>query len=124
MSTDSGISDNANATFGLRTVESTVNKDDDRIFTVNGHPFQVIGAGYSADMFLRFDPEYFETIVEYMLDMGLNTIRLEGKNEHPELYELADKYGLMVIAGWECCNKCKSSRLPLFRGTSHLEHPG
>ncbi|KAF4124727.1 exo-1,4-beta-D-glucosaminidase [Geosmithia morbida] len=101
----SGVSDSVNGTFGLRSVTSKVNKDDDRVFTVNGHPFQVIGSGYSADMFLRFDPEYFETIVQYMLDMGLNTIRLEGKNEHPELYEIADRYGLMVMAGWECCNK-------------------
>lgn len=104
----SGVSDTAKSSFGLRTVTSKVNEDDDIVFTVNGHPFQVIGGGYSADMFLRFDTERFEAIVKYMLDMGLNTLRLEGKNEQPELYEIADKYGLMVIAGWECCNKCKT----------------
>lgn len=59
-------------------------------------------------MFLRFDPERFETIVKYMLDIGLNTLRLEGNNEHPELYEITDRLGLMVIAGWECCNKWES----------------
>lgn len=37
--------------------------------------------------------------------MGLNTIRLEGKQEHPEMYELADEMGLMIMAGWECCDK-------------------
>ena len=37
--------------------------------------------------------------------MGMNTIRLEGKMEHPELYEIADRLGLMVMPGWECCDK-------------------
>ena len=110
VSSRAEVSDSIEGTFGLRTVTSKVNDDDDIVFTVNGHPFQVIGSGYSADMFLRFDPGRFEAIVKYMLDMGLNTIRLEGNNEHPELYEIADKYGLMVIAGWECCNKCKASQ--------------
>lgn len=111
VSTGSTLSDSVKGSFGLRTVTSKVNEDDDIVFAVNGHPFQVIGGGYSADMFLRFNTERFETIVKYMLDIGLNTIRLEGNNEQPELYEIADKYGLMVIAGWECCNKCKAADL-------------
>lgn len=37
--------------------------------------------------------------------MGMNTIRLEGKEEHPELYDVADRLGLMVMPGWECCDK-------------------
>lgn len=37
--------------------------------------------------------------------MGLNTIRLEGKQEHPFLYSLASELGLMILAGWECCDK-------------------
>ena len=37
--------------------------------------------------------------------MGLNTVRLEGKQEHPELYTLADRMGIMVLAGWEYCDK-------------------
>lgn len=108
VSTGSGASDSVESRFGLRTVTSEVNDDDDIVFTVNGHPFQVIGGGYSADMFLRFDEERFETIVKYMLDMGLNTLRLEGNNEQPVMYEIADRYGLMIIAGWECCNKCET----------------
>ncbi|KAH7305888.1 glycoside hydrolase family 2 protein [Stachybotrys elegans] len=107
-SVNCATTDTLKTTFGLRTVTSEVNEDDDIVFYVNGKPFQVMGGGYSADMFLRFDPQRFEHIVEYMLDMGLNTIRLEGKNEHPELYDVADRMGLMVMAGWECCNKWES----------------
>ncbi|KAL2841866.1 glycoside hydrolase superfamily [Aspergillus pseudoustus] len=100
------ISDIAPLTkFGIRHVVSTLSSDDDVAFTVNSHPFQVRGAGYAADIFLRFDLDRLEAIFQYVLDMGLNTIRLEGKQEHPELYDLADRMGLMVIAGWECCDK-------------------
>lgn len=92
-------------TFGIRHVSSVVNEHNDTTFSINGHPFQVMGAGYSPDMFLRFDVKRIETIFQYMLDMGLNTVRLEGKQEHPELYDLADQMGLMILAGWECCDK-------------------
>jgi exo-1,4-beta-D-glucosaminidase len=37
--------------------------------------------------------------------MGLNMIRPEGKLEHDEFYDLADRYGILVLPGWECCNK-------------------
>lgn len=102
----SGVSDVAGpARFGIRNVSSRVNKHNDTEFSVNGHSFHVRGGGYAPDMFLRFDVERIKTIFEYMLDMGLNTVRLEGNQEHAELYELADEMGLMVLAGWECCDK-------------------
>lgn len=91
--------------FGIRYVTSHINSHDDIEFRINGHRFLVLGAGYSSDLFLRFDLERVRTMFQYMLDMGMNTVRLEGKQEHPELYDLADRMGLMVIAGWECCDK-------------------
>jgi exo-1,4-beta-D-glucosaminidase len=75
------------------------------VFEVNGLPFQVLGAGYTPGIFLRWDPTQFTSTAEYILDIGLNTIRLEGKMEHPELYEICDHLGIMVLPGWECCNK-------------------
>lgn len=91
--------------FGIRQVSSYVNEHNDTAFVVNGQQFQVMGAGYGPDMFMRFDERRVERIFRYMLDMGLNTVRLEGKQEQPELYELADRMGMMVLAGWECCDK-------------------
>lgn len=105
ISDDAGVSDEVESTFGLRTVTSELNEHEDIIYSINGVPFQVMGAGYAPDMYLRWDPVRFESIVEYMLDIGLNTIRLEGHNEHPELYEITNRLGLMVMAGWQCCNK-------------------
>ncbi|KAH7027588.1 family 2 glycoside hydrolase [Microdochium trichocladiopsis] len=99
------VSDSVQSIFGIRTVTSKLNEYNDTTFFVNGHPFQVIGGGYSADMFLRWDTAKFESQARLMLDLGHNTVRLEGKNEHPELYQIADQLGLMVMAGWECCDK-------------------
>ncbi|OBT63036.1 hypothetical protein VE03_08142 [Pseudogymnoascus sp. 23342-1-I1] len=102
----SNVSDRAaQRTFGVRHVTSSLNSHGDRAFAVNGYPFLVTGAGYSADMFLRFDPAKLVQQFEYILDMGQNTVRLEGKQEHPELYDIADRMGLMVLTGWECCDK-------------------
>jgi len=105
-STDAGLSDQTPSTkFGIRTVTSTLDKKhNDTTFFVNNKPFQVLGAGYSSDMFLRFDEEKLRTQFQYVLDMGLNTVRLEGKMEQPFLYDLADQMGIMILAGWECCD--------------------
>jgi exo-1,4-beta-D-glucosaminidase len=37
-------------------------------------------------------------------DLHLNAIRLEGKLETDAFYRLADEHGILVIAGWCCCD--------------------
>lgn len=108
LSVGSDVSDSAEETFGVRSVTSAVNSHNDTMFTVNGYPFQVIGGGYSPDMFFRWDSERWTNIVKYSIDMGLNTIRLEGMMEQPELYQIADEMGMMVLAGFVCCSKWES----------------
>ncbi|KAI1375826.1 glycoside hydrolase family 2 protein [Hypoxylon crocopeplum] len=104
-STNGSISDEVERTFGIRQVTAELNSNNDTIFFVNGYSFQVIGGGYSSDMFLRWDSAKFTAQAKLMLDLGHNTVRLEGKEEQPELYEIADRLGLMVMAGFECCDK-------------------
>lgn len=99
VSIDSALSDTVEQSFGIRKVSSMVNKHNDTVFSINEKPFQVIGGGYGPDMFLRWDKETFETQAQYMLDLGHNTVRLEGKMEHPELYDITDRLGLMVMPG-------------------------
>jgi exo-1,4-beta-D-glucosaminidase len=98
-------SDAADKSFGIRNVTSVLNSHNDTTFSINGKPFQVIGAGYAPELFLRWDSEKFKAQCQYALDLGLNTLRLEGKMEQPELYDITDRLGLMVLPGWECCNK-------------------
>ncbi|GKZ38880.1 hypothetical protein AbraIFM66950_011429 [Aspergillus brasiliensis] len=105
---DGRLSDRAECSFGIRSVTATLTghgEEKDISFKVNGYPFHVRGAGYAPDIFLRFDITRVRTLLQAALDMGLNAIRLEGKLEHPELYDLADRMGVMVLAGWECCDK-------------------
>ncbi|KAJ4298805.1 hypothetical protein N0V88_003840 [Collariella sp. IMI 366227] len=99
------LSDFTETEFGFRTVTSTLNAYNDTTFHVNGHPFQVLGAGLTPDIFLRWSPSQWERSLRYILDLGFNLIRLEGKNEHPALYSLANRLGVMVMVGWECCDK-------------------
>jgi exo-1,4-beta-D-glucosaminidase len=100
------ISDTTTTNFGIRTVSFTLDPIyNDTTFSVNNHPFQVLGAGYTSDIFLRFNEHKLVAQFQYVLDMGLNTIRLEGKQEHPRLYSLADEMGIMLLSGWECCDK-------------------
>jgi len=40
----------------------------------------------------------------YVRDMGLNTIRLEGQIESEEFFAMADQQGILVMAGWCCCD--------------------
>jgi len=53
-------------------------------------------------MFLRSSRQQLETQFRYVRDMNLNTIRLEGKLESDEFFDLADEMGVLVMAGW-CC---------------------
>ena len=55
-------------------------------------------------MFLRFDRERLQTEFKYVKDMNLNTIRLEGQLQPDYFYDLADEYGILIMAGWCCCS--------------------
>ena len=102
------ISDRATATFGIRSVSSQLTQQGYLQFVVNGKPVLIRGAGWAPDMFLRDDPQRMETEFSYVVNLGLNTIRSEGKLENPGFYDLADRDGIMILAGWECCDKWES----------------
>jgi exo-1,4-beta-D-glucosaminidase len=99
------VSDGTALDFGIRDVRSELTPAGDRRFRVNGRPFPVRAAGYSSDIFLRWRPDHIESQFRYWRDLGLNAVRMEGKLEHPEFYDLADRYGIMLLPGWECCDK-------------------
>jgi len=106
---DGAISDQANASFGIRSVTSHLTRQGYIQFVVNGKPVLIRGAGWAPDMFLRDDPKRMEAEFSYVLNLGLNTIRSEGKLENERFYDLADRDGIMILAGWECCDKWESA---------------
>ncbi|KAH3767001.1 glycosyl hydrolase family 2 [Pelomyxa schiedti] len=97
------VSDTISAQFGLRQVTSELS-DGHRLFKVNGKPILLRGGGFTPDLFQRSSPQRQETEMMYMRDMNMNTIRLEGKFENDNFYTLADKYGMLIMPGWCCCD--------------------
>ena len=62
------------------------------------------GAGWTSEMMLRYSPERYEQEIAYVKDMGLNTIRLEGKLEDEPFFDVTDREGILVMPGWCCCD--------------------
>ena len=102
---DTRLSDRATASFGIRSVTSYVASGGGRQFVINGQPVPIRGGGWSPDLFLRHDRRRIANELRYAAEIGLNTIRLEGKGENPEFFDLADETGMLVLPGWECCDK-------------------
>jgi exo-1,4-beta-D-glucosaminidase len=106
MEFDTGgqLSDREDVQFGIREITSELDSQNHRIFSVNGHRILVRGAGWAPDMMLRWSAEKQEAQLQYVRDMHLNTVRLEGKLMDDRFYELCDRYGILVMAGWCCCS--------------------
>jgi exo-1,4-beta-D-glucosaminidase len=99
------ISDEKSVDFGIREVTSELTDKGYRLFKVNGKPILIRGAGWSQDMLLREDPTYLRNEFPLVHDMHLNTIRLEGKMETDDFFQLADRQGILVMLGWCCCDQ-------------------
>ncbi|MET8944389.1 sugar-binding domain-containing protein [Streptomyces sp. NPDC004542] len=99
------VSDTVHESFGIRDVRAPLNSDGARQYGINGRKLLIKGGGWSPDEFLRWDTRYAEDRLKYALDLGLNTIRLEGHIEPDEFFDLADRYGILTLPGWECCDK-------------------
>jgi len=98
------LSDEQNVRFGIREITSELNPQGARQFYVNGKKILIRGGGWSPDMLFRSDQSRLETDFRYVREMNLNTIRLEGKMETDEFYDLADEQGVLIMAGWCCCD--------------------
>jgi exo-1,4-beta-D-glucosaminidase len=101
---DGQVSDSVETPFGIREITSELNQHGYRQFHVNGKNILILGAGLAPDMMLREMPEKTEQEIRYVKDMHLNTIRLEGKLEPDYFFNMCDRYGILVLAGWCCCD--------------------
>jgi exo-1,4-beta-D-glucosaminidase len=90
--------------FGIREVTSELTTNGSRLFRVNGKPILIRGGGWSQDMLLRRNENRLRQQILMVRDLNLNTIRLEGKMESEEFFRLTDREGLLVMAGWCCCD--------------------
>ena len=100
------VSDSQTLRFGIREVTSELTPEGRRLFKINGKPILIRGGGWSQDMLERpFTSEQLRAHLRYVREMGLNTIRQEGKLEVDEFYDLADEQGILVMPGWCCCDQ-------------------
>lgn len=100
---DGTEADNATVDFGIREIDEYFTSDNQRGFKVNGKPVLIRSAGWTDDIFLRNDSSRYETELEYVKQMNLNSVRLEniwGTDQY--LYDLCDRLGLLVFTGWSC----------------------
>ena len=98
------LSDSAKINFGIREVTSHLSDHNYLQFKINGRELIIRGAAWAPDMLLRWSPEQAATAFDYMRDMHLNAIRLEGRMERDEFFDLADRSGVLIMPGWTCCD--------------------
>ncbi len=97
------VSDKEKVDFGVREVKDYLTEQGYRGFLLNGKKVLVRSAGWTDDIFLRDTPRTNETQVQYVRDMNLNSIRFENIwGTSPNVYDLCDRYGLLVLVGWSC----------------------
>jgi exo-1,4-beta-D-glucosaminidase len=97
-------SDSASIRYGIREITSEIDPQGHLLFRVNGKRILIRGGGWAPDMLLRESPERLKTQFEYLRDLNLNAIRLEGPTESDAFFDLADEQGILVMAGWTCCD--------------------
>jgi exo-1,4-beta-D-glucosaminidase len=98
------ISDSAEVTFGIRDIKAVNNEYGARQFIVNGKKLLVRGAAWTPDLMLRQSERQDEIDTDFVLNLNLNAVRLEGKLATDYFWDLCDRKGILVIAGWPCCN--------------------
>jgi exo-1,4-beta-D-glucosaminidase len=104
VSDHGATSDVQTISFGIVQTDSELTPEGYRLLKVNGKPVLVRGGGWTPDMMLRADESRREAEFRYVKEMGLNTIRLEGKLEDEAFMERADRDGILIMAGWCCCD--------------------
>src|ERR1700751_876785 len=98
------VSDRSATHFGIREITSELNSIGGRVFHINGKNILIRGGGWTPDMMLRENSQRLRDEFRYVQDVGLNTVRLEGKLETKEFFDLADARGILIMAGWCCCD--------------------
>ncbi len=104
------VLDSTGETFGIQTVTSyltgsdAAEPDGARAFKINGVPIVIRGGGFSPNLLLHYSSADIAKQIALMKNMGLNTIRLEGHLMPADFYQQMDEAGILVNAGFQCCD--------------------
>lgn len=100
---DEQISSTTSTRFGIRQISDYWLDDTHRGFKINGKKVLIKGAGWTDDLLLMDTHEKIEAQVNYVKQMNLNCIRLEGFwGTDKKLYDLCDEHGILLMVGWSC----------------------
>ena len=106
---DEGTPDHNTFTFGIRTIEMRPTPEGpdpetyNWTFVVNGKPIFVKGANWcTPDALLRFERERYDRFLRLAKDSHMQLLRAWGSGmpETDEFYDLADRYGIMILQEW------------------------
>jgi len=110
VSVNGTVLDSTSETFGIRTVTSyltgsnTAEPNGARAFKINGVPIVIRGGGFSPNIFLHYSSADIARQVALMRNLGVNTVRLEGHLMPEDFYQQMDQAGLLINAGFQCCD--------------------
>jgi exo-1,4-beta-D-glucosaminidase len=111
-----GATDSAPAaSFGIRSVTTYLTPPSAqassgvRVFEVNGVPFDFRAGGWSENLFLHYSASDLASQISIIKSMGINGIRTEGKEMPQNFYDQLDKAGILIDAGFQCCDKWQPS---------------
>jgi len=110
VSQNSTVLNSTSETFGIRNVtsyltgSSTAEPSGARAFKINGVPIVIRGGGFSPNIFLHYSAADIARQIALMKNMGVNTIRLEGHIMPPDFFQQMDQAGILVNAGYQCCD--------------------
>jgi Glycosyl hydrolases family 2/Exo-beta-D-glucosaminidase Ig-fold domain len=110
VSSNDAVNDTASETFGIRTVSSYLTAPSAlattglRQYAINGVPFVFRGGGWLEELDLHYSAEDIANQIALIKNLGLNGIRTEGKQMPDQWYEQMDKAGILIDAGFQCCD--------------------
>ena len=97
--------------FGIRSVSTYLTRpsvlapEGVRVFEVNGVPFDFRAGGWSENLFLHYSASDLANQIAILKSMGINGIRTEGKEMPQNFYDQMDRAGILIDAGFQCCDK-------------------
>ena len=103
------IGNSVSTVFGVRTVDMEPGKNGPKEdeynwkFVINGRPMFVKGANWcTLDAMMRFEKDRYDRFLSLARDSHIQMLRPWGSGmvETDEFYDLADRYGILVMQEW------------------------
>src|SRR6266487_4141120 len=111
VSQNSVVANSTSETFGIRTITSYLTAGTSagapngvRAFKVNGVPIVIRGGGFDPNLFLHYSAADTAKQIALMKSMSINAIRLEGHIMPDDFFQQLDQAGILVNAGYQCCD--------------------